>query len=718
MEILTQELKAGKMDLLEAPFPTCGKGQILVRNHFSVISAGTEGKTVSDARKGYIAKAQSRQKEVKQVLELIKTQGLLNTYQVVMNKLEAPSPLGYSCAGEVIAVGGGVTDIVVGDFVACGGQGAYHADVVAVFRNLAVKVPKEVDLRFAAFTTIASIAIQGIRQADLKFGESCVLIGLGLIGQISVQILNAAGIKAIGVDVDDFQVKAAIENGAVLALNRKQDGIEKVIQEYTDGHGADAVIITAGTNSTDPVDFAGVVSRKKGRVVIVGAVPTGFARENYFKKELELKMSSSYGPGRYDMQYEEKGVDYPVGYVRWTENRNMKSFVDLLQMKKVDLSKIITHTFPLDKAPEAYTMIVERSERFAGILISYDTKKEISSRVEKRNEAYSPQDANVAFVGAGSFATNILLPRLKGLVNFIGVTTSRGNTSKHVADKYGFQYSTNSAAEIFNDSKVNTVFICSRHNSHASYVIQGLENGKNVFVEKPLAMNVEELKAIRKIYQNSKSKLLVGFNRRFSPLSQELHKRFHPDIPKAVQIRVNAGAVPKDHWVNDPEIGGGRIIGELCHFIDLATFLCQSQILTVQANAIMDSENLMDTVVVNLYMKNRSVANISYFSNGHKSVAKERVEVFYNKQVALIDDFLSLTIKGEKNLNLKLSEQDKGHANELKLFTESIRKGTESPISFDEILNTSYATFGVIDSIISGRVIRIEEYFNESSEVE
>ena len=327
MQQLTQQLKSGKMEILEVPFPSLGKGQVLVRNYYSVISAGTEGKTVSDARKGYIAKARSRQKEVKQVIELIKINGLLVTYKLVMNKLEAPAALGYSCAGEVIGVGEGVDNFKVGDFVACGGQGAYHADVVSVYQNLCVKAPPTVELKHAAFATIASIAIQGIRQADLRFGESCVIIGLGLVGQIAVELLNAAGIKTIGVDIDDKQVEAAKKCGAAFSFNRTQQGIEKSINEHTHGIGADAVIITAATSSLDPINFAGEICRKKGKVVIVGAVPTGFERTNYYKKELELLMSSSYGPGRYDINYEEKSIDYPVGYVRWTENRNMQSLL-------------------------------------------------------------------------------------------------------------------------------------------------------------------------------------------------------------------------------------------------------------------------------------------------------------------------------------------------------------------------------------------------------
>ncbi len=709
MNQLTQQLKSGQMDILEVPFPSIGKGQILVRNYYSVVSSGTEGKTVSDARKGYIAKARSRQKEVKMVIEMIKTNGLLETYKLVMNKLEAPAALGYSCAGEVIAVGEGVSDIQVGDFVACGGQGAYHADVVSVYRNLCVKVPSGVDLRHAAFTTIAAIAIQGIRQADLKMGESCVVIGLGVIGQLTIQILNAAGIKTIGVDIDDNQVEAARVCGATIAVNRNQAGIEKIVNDYTNGIGADAVIITAGTSSLDPVNFAGEIARRKGKVVIVGAVPTGFDRPNYYKKELELLMSSSYGPGRYDIGYEEKGIDYPAGYVRWTENRNMQSYIDLLASKKLDINKIISHTFPLDNAPEAYNMILSKSEHFSGILIEYELKSELKKDVVLSSTSQLPAKANVAFIGAGNFAQNILLPRLKGRCNFTGIATAHGNTARYVADKYKFSHCAGTADDLLNDTKTNTVFIATRHNLHAEYVIKSINAGKNVFVEKPLAMTIEELDNIQSAYNaipsDKKPLVFVGFNRRFSPHVQQIKKMFLDEQPKAINFRINAGAVPKDHWVNDPEIGGGRIIGEGCHFIDLAMYIAGSKIVSVNASSIKDANNLNDTVTINLGFENGSIANIAYFSNGSKSLAKEYIEVFCGGTSVIIDDFKTMRVLGKSEKKYKLKGQDKGHQNEIIQFLESIEKGKPAPIPFDELYLSTLATFKVLESIKDGRRI-------------
>lgn len=704
MEQLTQELKSGKMEILEVPFPALGSGQVLVRNHYSVISAGTEGKTVSDARKGYIAKARSRKKEVKMVLDMVKTNGLKKTYDLVMNKLNAPSPLGYSSAGEVIAVGDDINDLKVGDFVACGGGGAVHADVVAVPRNLCVKVEKSVDLKYAAFATIASIAIQGIRQADLRFGENCVVIGLGLIGQITVQMLEASGIQAIGVDIDDRQVEAAKQCGASLALNRKQAGIEQIIKDYTDGNGTDAVIITAGTSSLDPVEFAGEVCRKKGKVVVVGAVPTGFSRPNYYRKELELKMSSSYGPGRYDMDYEEKGRDYPIGYVRFTENRNMQTFINYLKSGKIDMSKVVTHEFELDQAPDAYTMILERSEPFSGIVIKYDTEKELSTKITLGNATYKSEDVNVGFIGAGSFAQNSILPRIKGKVNFVGVATGRGNNARYVADNYGFNYCADNSDDIVNDKNINTVFITTRHNLHAEYVLKAIKAGKNVFVEKPLALTEAEIEEIKAAYGELKEKprVMLGYNRRFAPHIEKIKKETVADSPKAINMRMNAGTVPPDHWVHDPEVGGGRIVGEACHFIDLAMYIAGSKITSVSAKKLEDPNGLMDTAVISLNFENGSVAAISYFSNGSKALPKEYIEVFSNNKVYIIEDFLKLKEYDSAERESKLSGQDKGHAKELELFVDAIKNGKDSPISFDEIYISSIATVKALESMRAG----------------
>jgi len=690
------------MEILEVPFPLLGDNQIMVRNYYSVISPGTEGKTVSDARKGYIAKAKSRKKELQLVIDMVKAQGIKSAYGLVMNKLEAASPLGYSCAGEVIAVGKSVKEIKVGDYVACGGQGAYHADVVCVEKHLCVKVPESVSLSEAAFATIASIAIQGIRQAEIQVGEIVGIIGLGLIGQLTIKLLNAAGIRALGIDVNPVQVEIAKNNGAYLALTRRQEGIENIIKSTTRGNGVDAVIITAGTNSLDPVNFAGAISRKKGKVVIVGAVPTGFDRADYYKKELSLRMSSSYGPGRYDSEYEEKGKDYPIGYVRWTENRNMQSFVDLLADGKLNIQDLITHTFDIDDAGDAYQMILDKVEHYIGILIKYGIESPIKSTVKMREKSFAMEEVNVAFIGAGNFAQNLLLPRLKknSLCNFVGVLSGHGNTSRYVGDKYGFNYCTNDVDEILNDKEVNTVFICSRHDTHAKYVVEAIKAGKNVFVEKPLALNMEELETIKEIYDlaNVPPRVMLGFNRRFAPCIQEVKKIFLPEQPKGIIIRVNAGAMPKEHWVHDPEMGGGRIVGEACHFIDLAMYLADSHVTKVTAIPVKSADNLNDSIIVNISFVNGSAATIAYLSNGNKRVTKEYIEIFCDGTIVQIDDFMSMKIFG-KNQKTKKYSQDKGHEAELIAFCKSIKQGTDVPIPFEESYVAMKTTFDIINQL-------------------
>lgn len=706
MQQLTQKLKSGEMNISEVPFPSIGSGKILVRNFYSVISTGTEGKTVSDARKGYIAKAKSRQKEVKQVIEMVKSNGLLSTYEMVMNKLEADSPLGYSSSGEVIAVGEGVSKFKVGDFAACGGNTANHADIVSVPENLAVKVPKEVNLKQASFATIAAIAIQGIRQADLKFGENCVIIGMGLIGQLTYKILEAAGMIPFGVDISDAQIQQAKKSGIDNVFNRNANGIIDKIMLHSRGNGADSIIITAGTSSLDPVEFAGEIARHKAKVVIVGAVPTGFSRTNYYKKELDLRMSSSYGPGRNDPDYEVKGLDYPIGYVRWTENRNMQSFIDLLASKRIDIDPLITHSFPLIEAPKAYDLILGNEEIFTGIIIEYDQDIELKKSIHLNDRTFKSTNANVSFIGAGSFAQGTLLPNVQGICNLIGVSTGSGTTSKYVGEKYGFNYCASNSDEIFEDDNTNTVFITTRHNLHAESVIKAIENNKNVFVEKPLAMNEQELEAIREAYElNPNVHMMVGFNRRFAPPVQEIMNLFDKHQPKSINIRVNAGILPSGHWVNDPDIGGGRIIGEACHFIDLAMYLSGSKIVSVTANAMQDSNDLNNTVNIGLEMENGSIASINYYSNGSKKLPKEYIEVFSGGTVAQINDFKELIIYGNKQKKKKYSKQDKGHKTEIVSFLKAIEKGESTPISFEESYTSSLATCKVLESIAQNRKV-------------
>lgn len=691
------------MKILEVPYPMLGKGCVLVRNHYSIISAGTEGKTVKDARLGYVGKAMARKDEVKKVINTAKTIGLMDTYKLMMNKLDAPSALGYSCAGEVIAVADDVSEFKIGDKVACAGAGAVHAEIVAVAKNLCVKLEDGVALNEAAFTTLGAIALQGIRQADLRLGESCAVIGLGLIGQLTMQMLNAAGIKSIGIDIDKNMVKLAQELGASHAIERNTEGIENSIRELTKGYGVDAVIITAATSSTDPVDFAGELCRVKGKVVIVGSVPTGFKRVGYYKKELELKMSCSYGPGRYDRNYEENGVDYPYGYVRWTENRNMQAFADLLAEKKINIAKLISHTFDFKEAPKAYQLIVDKTEAFTGVLLKYDTDKKISATVQLKNTKAVAGKVAIGFIGAGSFAGNVLLPALKDDCSFVGIATNRPNNARNIADKYGFNYCTGNVSELMEDATINTIFIATRHDSHAGYVMDALKHNKNVFTEKPLCLHEAELEEIKDLYQKSKSVVMLGFNRRFSPQIIKAKAFFDKlNVPLSINYRINAGTIAADHWVHDKNVGGGRIIGEVCHFIDLLTFITGSKVKSLSANAMQDAKHLTDTLVINFQFENGSIGTISYFSNGNKNLDKEYLEIFGAGQVIVIDDFKDMLTYGNSKKTDSLSKQDKGHKHEVAVFLEAIEKGKESPVAFDEIYHSMFCTFKVEESIAMG----------------
>jgi polar amino acid transport system substrate-binding protein len=707
MKQLTQLLKNGKMEILEVPAPVVEDGRILVKTHFSVISAGTEGKTVSDARANYLAKARSRKKELLAVIEMAKNQGLLETYKIVMNKLETPATLGYSASGQVIAVGKDIFDIKPSDWVACAGLEACHAEIISVPYNLCVKVSNPENIKSAAFVALGAIAMQGIRRADVKLGENVLVIGLGTIGLITIQLLNISGCRSFGIDIDEWAVQKAIENGAHAAYCRNKAGLESLLLEQTQGIGFDSVIITAGTSSLDPINIAGRLCRKKGKVVVVGAIPTGYDREHYYRKEIDLLMSTSYGPGRYDKNYEEKGLDYPIAYVRWTEKRNMQAFIELIENNKINLSKIITHTFKLDNAVEAYNMILNKSEKFSGIILSYNEEVNFKNCIQIKPFTPIPSKGNIGFIGAGSFAQNMLLPYVSKITNLVTVATSHGNTSYYVAKKFGFSKATTDVQEILNDSNIDTVFITTRHNTHGQYVISSLQAGKHVFVEKPLCITNEELEKIKENYQNSKQILLVGFNRRFSPFSQMIYKNLSPSEKKAINIRINAGYIPPEHWTQDLQVGGGRIIGEVCHFVDLAMFFAQSKIKEVFAQTLDDSNQLMDTLSIILKFDNGSIANISYFSNGSKKVPKELIEVFSSENTWIIDDFKKMFFASRSVKKYKLYKQDKGHKNEIEAFMYSVKNGTSSPISFEDIYISTKTTFAVLESIKQRKIIEI-----------
>ena len=702
------------MSVLDVATPALGDGMLLVKNHYSLISAGTEGGTVSTARKSLIGKAKERPQQVKQVIDSLKQQGPANTYKAVMKKLDSYSPLGYSSAGEVIAVGPEVTGFSVGDLVACAGAGyANHAEVVAVPQNLCVSLPDDANLALAAYNTIGAIAMQGVRQAGLRLGETCVVTGLGLIGQITCQLLRASGVNVIGIDIDPVVVDIAGKHCADAAFASNSPGLEDHISRLTSGLGADAVIITAATSSLEPINTAGKLLRKCGQVVVVGAVPTGFDREPYFyKKELVLKMSCSYGPGRYDPDYEEKGGDYPAAYVRWTENRNMLAFQQLLHTGKLELGYLTTHTYTLDKAPAAYDLILGKEEPFLGILIEYDADKEHrrgSLVLDRPVTTAQKSSLGVSFIGAGSYAMGHLLPHIKSdpLVRFEGVLTSSGSSSRTVAEKFGFGFCASDESQVLEHDATDAVFITTRHDSHAGYVLNALENGKHVYVEKPLCLKEDELVRIAEAYRNSDRHLMVGFNRRFSPLAAEMKKRLSSGAV-SILYRVNAGSIPADSWIQDRDLGGGRVIGEVCHFVDFMTYMAGSEPETVYASAIDDPQNLNDTLSITLKYANGSVGSIQYFSNGPKSLPKEYIEVFNAGTTAVITDFRVLEIYGgRKTDRKKLFNQDKGQKAMMSRVIQSFAGKQEVPISFSETWSTTMATFRILDSLRAGQAVTV-----------
>lgn len=715
MKQLAQRLRDGAMSVIDVPQPMVDHGAVLVRNHFSLISPGTEGSTVAAARKSLLGKAQERPEQVRQVLDVVAQQGPVQAYRAVQKKLDSYSPLGYSSAGIVIAVAADVQDLSVGDRLACAGVGyASHAEVVSVPRNLCVRLGPDADLAKAAYNALGAIAMQGVRQADLRIGETCVVVGLGLLGQLTGLILRASGVRVVGADINTSANYLARKHFADLTFAIGATGAEAEVARLTGGIGADAVIITAATDSLDPINLAGRLLRKRGTVVVVGLVPTGFDREpDYYRKELALKMSCSYGPGRYDPLYEEQGRDYPAGLVRWTENRNMQAFQQLIAAGQLELDYLTTHRFPLDSAAQAYDLILGKTEPYLGILIEYDTGRLAPSEPIQLRPARRAHPGGstpgISFIGAGSYAMSHLLPNLPDLASLArrGVVTSKGASARSVAERFDFAFCGSEIADVLADDATTAVFIATRHDSHCRYVCSALKAGKHVFVEKPLALSHQELDLIRTEAGSTGAVLMVGFNRRFSPLIQEIRTQFGPG-PMSMLYRVNAGAIPRDNWIQDAQIGGGRVIGEVCHFIDTMVYLTGSTPDRVHAFAMAGSEALADTVSVSLHFRNGAIGTIAYFANGPRKMPKEYLEVFKDGQAATVLDFKELVLTGPKGVKRrKLFSQDKGQAEMVRQFVAAIRDGQPSPIPFAEIDAVTQATFLVLQALRDNTVMAL-----------
>ncbi len=708
MKQVIQNFKTGDLYIDEVPKPALSKAMVLVENQYSLISAGTERGTVKVGKASLIGKAKQRPDLVAQVLQNVRKEGLKATINKVKTKLDSLKALGYSTAGVVKASMDTNDVFKPGDRVACAGQDyASHAEIVSIPQNLVAKIPDNVSFEEASFTTLGAIALQGVRQADPKLGDKVAVIGLGLLGQLTTQLLKANGCKVFGIDLAANLVKLALDNNTDSAMLRTDDNLLTAIDNFTNGHGFDQVIITAAAPSNDPIELSAIITRKKGKVIVVGAVKMDIPRDpDFYRKELELKMSTSYGPGRYDVSYEEEGIDYPYAYVRWTEQRNMEAFLELIAQGKINIKSLITHTFNIDDAEKAYDIVLGKTqEPHIGILIHYpendnkdNTKFKITSNPIK--------DINIGFIGAGSFAQSYLIPSAKSFgASLDTVVTSKGITSKNVAQKFGFNISSANANDIFESKAINTVFIATPHNSHAEYVIQALKQNKHVFVEKPVAMNQEELDSVKEAYQKGNNQLMVGFNRRFAPVSVALKNEFaNNGEPKVVNIRVNAGFIPKDHWTQMDSLGGGRIIGEMCHFIDLMQFFTDAKPVKVYAESIKSNNTKIksdDNIAVIISFDDGSVGNLTYLANGDKSLPKEMIEIFSGGKIGRIHDFRTASIhKDNKEHKLKLD--GKGHKQEVIAFLESIKEGKETPISFDSIYDTTLTTFKIIDSLQTG----------------
>ncbi len=768
MKQVVQSLKTGKLSLKEVPRPVARPGTVLIANQFSLISAGTEKMAMDLAQKSLLGKARERPDQVRRVLEKIKNEGLLNTVAQVRAKLDDPMTMGYSSAGVVLACGAGVEEFKPGDRVASNGP---HAEVVCISKHLCAKVPEGLPLDHAAFTVLGAIALQGVRLARLEIGSTALVVGLGLIGQLTVALLKASGVRVIGTDLEEGKCALALQMGASVA----RPGLTPAaIEELTGGLGADAVIITASTSSNGPIELAAGAVRKKGRIVLVGVVGLALDRRPFYFKECEFVVSCSYGAGRYDALYEERGQDYPAAYVRWTEQRNMQAVLDLMARGALDVSPLISHRFPIERAEEAYRLIEEGKEPYLGILLEYgegvaagsrshlagsrsnlagscsDLAGSLSHHVEQPSPCGStfqvrtagsgshlagsrsheaencshtvrassavgapsrcePKGIRLGVLGAGNFAKMVLLPAAikSGLYEPLIIASQSGLAASHVGQRLGFKEAVSDEASVLGRADVEAVFVVTRHSQHARQVAAALEAGKHVFVEKPLAVNIEELAAIEEALGRAPDRLLmVGFNRRFSPAARAV-KAFMAEssAPITISVRMNAGAIPADHWTQDPA-EGGRIVGEACHAIDLATYLTGSLPVRVYAESVggVQAPSITDDqCFITLRHANGSLSNIAYLAGGDKAFPKERVEVIGGGRVAVIEDFRKASgTAGGRARSLWSGGQDKGHRAEVEAFARAVREGGAWPITWKELRAVTLAALLAVQSLREG----------------
>jgi polar amino acid transport system substrate-binding protein len=712
MKQVLQDYQSGKLEVVDVPPPALRPRSVLVRNACSLISAGTERAAVELAQASLLGKARARPDLLRKVFDSIRREGFRAALDKVRARLSEPKALGYSCAGVVVERSSDVSELAVGDRVACAGAGyASHSEFVCVPVQLSVRLPEAVSFEDAAFTTVGAIALQGVRQAGVSVGDRVGVIGLGLVGLLTVQLLKAAGAKVLGVDIAADRRRIAADLGATVA---DPDQAPALAEAFTAGIGLDRIIITAASDTNQPVVLAGELARDKAIIVIVGAVRIDVPRSPFYDKELDLRMSRSYGPGRYDPLYEEAGLDYPVGYVRWTERRNMEAFVELLAENQVRVRPLITHRYPIAQAERAYAHVLGNAEPGLGILLDYPPAPAAAPARLRYEISPAPRSAarlRIGFIGAGNFARANLLPHLKAQdgVTLVGVCNATGASAKRVAQRFGFRYCTTSAEEILADPDLNTVFIATRHDLHAALVAAALARGKNVFVEKPLAIRPQDLARLAEAYQTHPLPVQVGFNRRYAPGVARLQEFFSGVAPLTLIYRIHAEALPRNHWVYDPEQGGGRILSEVCHFVDLARYLAAAPLTSIYATAPggpPGSPLSHDTVQAVLKFEDDSLATIVYCASGDPRTAKEHLEVFGGGQTATLENFEALRL-ARQGKQQRMRAAGKGHREEVAHFVACIRDAKPLALSFADALASMEATFAILESLRQGQPIAL-----------
>ena len=715
MKQVIQDIASGETMLVKVPRPSVQPGMALVRTEASLLSIGTERSLVEFASKSLLGKARSRPDLIRQVLEKIQREGLLSTYEAVQNRLEQPLPLGYSSSGSIEEVGDGLVGYKVGDRVACAGGGfAVHAEYALVPSNLLAKLPDGISYEQGAVTTLGAIALHGFRLGGVGLRDRVAVIGLGMLGLLAAMIARAAGCAVFGIDTDPERVNRASMLGFEAA---DRINAESEAAAYSAGRGFDLVQICADTASNDTVELAGAIARDKGVVVSTGVVGTDLPRKPYFEKELRFMVSRSYGPGRYDPLYEGAGVDYPYGFVRWTEGRNLAAFLELVSGGNLEVEALITHRFPIEDAVAAYAFISDPGdEDFLGVMLTYSHPEPGMEKIALQPAAQQrTEHVGIGVIGAGNFATSTLFPAMKKVpgVSWVGLATASGLSAGNVGRRYGFQYAVSGIETLLDEESINTIVVLTRHHLHAEQAAAALVKGKHVFCEKPLALDQESLNAVAKALSDSSGMLMVGFNRRFAPLAIKLKSAFHGvRDPLMIHYRVNAGVLPPDHWLHDPAQGGGRIIGEACHFIDFMTYLVGESPTDVEALGLPEGDRRYqeDNVLITLRFPNGSIGTLTYLANGSRAYPKERVEVFGGGRTAVLDDFrrLELAIDGKVRMHRAWLRQEKGHRGEWQAFCDAIRQGGAPPIDYEQLFAVTQACFAAVESLRSNTRIAIE----------